>query len=108
MNQIEINFLGRLAKEQGIQQAEDHAGDEWNAKAWKALLSFLIMHGDPFMTEDVRRFAYNRGLPSPPSERAWGAIILKAVRQNLVIAIGMAKVTNVKAHQANAALWQRR
>lgn len=101
--------LGIFEKTDGINRAVDHAGEAWKEEAKKMLLRFInspAAQGE-FMAEDIRIFAKFRGLPSPPSERAWGAIIVDAIKKGLLVHVGFGKVKNVKAHQANANVYRR-
>jgi hypothetical protein len=56
------------------------------------------------MTEDVRE-ASKHQLSEPPSARAWGGIIVKAVKCGLIYRKGFRNVSNVKAHRTPASLW---
>jgi hypothetical protein len=57
------------------------------------------------MVEDLRKFAYDMGLPKPPSERAWGSVISSAKRDGLVEHRGFSSVKNPKAHKTPASVW---
>lgn len=99
-------------KERGIRKAVDHANlvhDGWSDQAYSFLVDFIngIPENRRFMTEQFRKYAYDRGLQRPPSERSFGAIIVRAVKERKIIASGFDKVTNPKAHQANATLWRK-
>jgi hypothetical protein len=61
--------------------------------------------GKPFMCEDVREYASNH-LPTPPTNRAWGAIILRAKKDGIIKHYGFGQVTNPRAHRANASMWK--
>jgi hypothetical protein len=98
---------GQQLKQEGINRAADNA--EYSYPGWsKEALSFLKrIRRKQFMTEDVRKFAYDRGLPHPPHERSWGQIIQAAIRMGIIKQVGYGKVTNPKAHMANAAVWSK-
>ena len=62
----------------GIAQSLDNA--ERKTPSWKqqALEYVRIYPRNEFMTENVRHYAYAHGLPHPPSERAWGGVMVAA------------------------------
>ncbi len=99
------------AKEEGMLQSITTANTEiskWSMKAYETLVEFIANNrSNKFMAEDARRYAEEKGLPIPPSKRAWGAIILKAAKDGLIKKNGHAAVTNVRAHRAFASVWER-
>jgi hypothetical protein len=106
--QIELDFKrSRTAAQAGIQKAIDHANavnKDWQTKAFDFLTEY-IKTNRIFMVEDVR-FASQSIIPSPPSQRAWGAVIRKAVKDGLIEQNGYQKVKNVNAHSTPAAVWK--
>lgn len=105
--------LGTYLKEEGIQTAVSNADRKipgWSIMAMKLFVEFLQASpkiGDgTFMTEDVRAYALAKGLPNPPSKRAWGSIIVKAKKNRIIKFVGYDQVNNPKAHRANAARWR--
>lgn len=101
---------GEVAKRAGIAQAERHANQVhagWSDRAYTFLKEFISGRRSSFMTEEVREAAATFGsLPPPPSERAWGAVILRAAKAGLIKNIGYKKVKNEKAHSTPATVWQ--
>jgi hypothetical protein len=100
-------FSGEHNRDIGMQQALDNANrveETWSEKAYSFLLSY-IKNNKTFMTEEVR-IASEEYFAPPPSNRAWGAIIVKAVKNGLISRIGYKSVTNPKAHCTPAAVWQ--
>lgn len=111
MIQQELLF-GEQLKNEGIEQAINHADSiapyNWSEKAFNFLINWLgtVPCGYSFMAEDVRVLAEKRNVvPVPPSKRSWGAIIIKAKRQGLIICNGISQVSNPTAHRANASVW---
>lgn len=101
----------REARNTGMQKALSHAiavQVDWPEQAMNALRVFINEHpGKTFMTEDLRAYAYDvLALPYPPHERAWGAIIAKAARQELIRRVGIAPVETASSHMANASVWR--
>jgi hypothetical protein len=98
---------GRESRDREINRASFHAeniNEGWNEKALRFIQSYPL---NKFMTEDVRLYAYQNGMEKPPSERAWGGVIKKAVKMGLLTCVGYQKVNNVKAHRTPAALWRK-
>jgi hypothetical protein len=100
-------FTSQQNRDKGIEQALKHANEVqplWSEKAYNCLLRF-IQWNDEFMTEDLREFA-SLSLPEPPSNRAWGGIIVRAVKNGLIERKGFKNVKNAKAHCTPATLWK--
>jgi hypothetical protein len=105
--QIDL-FEARELRDKGIEKAMSHANEvipDWSEKAYQLLREFLSRHSGPFMTEEVRSYAALVDFPLPPHARAWGSVIVRAVKQGLIQSQGYAKVKNPKAHRTPAALW---
>ena len=102
---------GEVLRDAGMQQAVTHANETtpgWSEGALKALIAFINRPAanSSFMAEEVRLWAHQEyGLPRPPHNRAWGSVILKAFRKNLIRKIGIEQVRNPIAHCANAGVW---
>ena len=106
--QTTIDF-SRTARDKGIQQATDHADavhDKWSKQAFDQFKIFLTSQVEPFKMEDFRN-EVSGVLPEPPSLRAFGGIAMRAAKAGLIKRIGYTQVTNIKAHRANCALWQK-
>ena len=93
-----------------MQRAEDHANqmvDSWSEHAYRFLVSYINSHfyGYEFMVEDVRQAALLI-VPSPPSQRAWGSVILRAAKSGLIACAGYRRVKNIKAHCTPATVWK--
>ena len=98
---------GTQLRDKGIKQAIDNADDtheKWSEKAYKFLTDYIRSHHE-FMTEDVR-VASEKKIPIPPSNRAWGGIILRASKAGLITRVGFSSVKNVKAHRTPATVWR--
>ena len=105
-NQLDI-FQGQLNAEEGIKQAIDHADqvcDNWSERAYKALQIFLKYHSGEFMAEDFRVYA-EKYIPKPPSDRAYGSIIRRAVNAGIIKFVRIDKVKNPNAHCTPANVW---
>ena len=98
---------GAELRDKGIKKALDSANnthDKWSEKAYDFLLKY-IKYQNQFMTEDVR-VASEKAIPKPPSNRAWGSVILKAAKSGLIHRVGFANVKNAKAHKTPASVWR--
>jgi len=98
---------GAKLRDKGIKKALDNANnthDKWSNKAYDFLLKY-IKYQNQFMTEDVR-VASEKAIPKPPSNRAWGSVILKAAKSGLINRVGFANVKNAKAHKTPASVWR--
>lgn len=63
-----------LERDKGMGQAVDHANMEhlaWSDRALAFVHMYALEHQE-FTCELVRNYAESRGMPKPPSERAWG------------------------------------
>lgn len=93
---------------EGAQRAADHAEavtPGWNEQAYSMLLSFAADHFE-FMTEDVRVWAHGEGLPQPPDARAWGSVVLRAVRAKAVFRDHYRKTRIPPAHACDRPVWR--
>lgn len=95
------------SREVGISQAVDsaeriHPG--WCDQAFQYLKAFILDSTAPFMAEDVREAAEG-AVPSPPSLRAWGAVMIRAAKEGLIKRAGHQNVRNERAHKTPATLW---
>jgi hypothetical protein len=112
MSQVEFNFSAATqATNEGIQRAADNANrvhDNWTDKAYDYFKEFVKTRrkGERFMTEDVRKDAHTV-VPIPPTAKAWGAVIRRAVHDGIIIKVGYNQVKNIKAHKTPASVWTR-
>lgn len=91
-----------------MKEAVDHADsveDGWSKTAYSELLVFMASRSE-FMTEDVRAFAYSRGLSIPPDDRAWGSVITKAAKRKLIVKSGYAPMKSKNCHANPKAVWK--
>jgi hypothetical protein len=59
-----------------------------------------------FLGEDVRTWAHEQGLPLPPMACAWGAVMLRAARERIVVRAGYRTTRIPPQHAKPAVLWQ--
>ena len=101
--------LGKTLAALGAERAADKADREndgcWQDQAWEFFVDFAIARrGKPFMTEDVRASAAGI-VPAPPDGRAWGAIVLRAVKGKLIRRIGFAPMKSANCHANPKSVW---
>lgn len=111
MTQLILNLpAAREERDKGIKHAVDHANavnKDWFENAYTMFKEWLAgwAPGHEFMIEDFRFSAEIRGLVSPPSARSYGAIAVRAKKENLIISYETAKTRGKSAHRANANKW---
>ena len=110
MTKMEFDFTGEQLKEIGMDMAAETAEGQQPGFKEKAL-DFISMYAKsmwnaPFMCEDVRKAWEDNGNPPTKNGRAWGAIISRAAREGIIVHVGYNRVSNPKAHRANASVWR--
>lgn len=103
--QLDIQF-SRAARDKGIKKAADHAGADWNDKAYRLFQWWLQSQTRSFTIEQFRAHVETI-LEAPPHLRAFGAIAVRAVKAGLIKRVGFTQVTNVKAHRTPVTLWEK-
>jgi hypothetical protein len=84
-------------------KAAAKAGDEWREEAYAAFCRYAKEH--PYFTnEEVR--AANPDLIAPFDERAWGAVALRARRQDVVVSRGWVRARNLTVHGSIITQWE--
>ncbi len=79
-----MNDLGRVARDEGIQRASDHAGAPWMDRAVEDFARFVRERGEA--TCEQWRFDWlARGNPAPATHKAYGAVPSTAARRKLVV-----------------------
>lgn len=81
----------------------------WGDKAFNFFKAALNCLGpENFMMEEIRAMAFKTGFPAPPSDRAWGSVVQRAVREELIEFVGYSKTKNPLAHRTPAAMWRKK
>lgn len=102
---------GQQLADTGLELAVETANSEhpeWKDRCWRLFWQWLNKKPRmfKFMVEDFRKYVYDNDLlERPRSDRAFGFISKKAIKENLVVFGGTQKVSNKKAHCANASVW---
>ena len=74
----------------GMQRAARHAEAvhmHWNDQAYDFLVGFARSHKE-FISEDVSDASKKADFPQPPTDRAWGSVYRKALRNDIIIQVG--------------------
>ncbi len=85
-----------------------NAGIIWNKAARIYLERYWdAFPGEGFLTEDVRKWAYENGMPKPPTTcRAWGPIIRSAKDDGLIEFVTMETTRNPNSHGMPVRKWR--
>lgn len=95
MNPTQIGF-------EKAEQAAEHAGEEWRANAYQAIVDYARTH-KLFTVEDVRIHAK---LKECRELRAWGAIIRYAEKNGLVERVGWVRAKTRHVHGRAVTQWR--
>lgn len=77
-------------REAGMKQAADHANEthgDWTGRAFDFLSQFA-RENQSFISEDVSDRSKEVDFPQPGTDRAWGSIYRRAVREEIIIQVG--------------------
>lgn len=94
-------------RDKGIEQSASNADSiiaNWSQRAYSMLIAYPLK---TFMTEELRAWAELAGLPKPPSNRAWGGVIIRAKNEGRIRSMGFRNTTNPNAHATPATLWEK-
>jgi hypothetical protein len=101
--------LGRELRDEGMDQAMDHADavhDDWKVRALQCIRDYPR---DEFLAEDVRVWAHEIvGVPRPPHNRAWGGIFAKARNLGIIEHLDWRSCKNPRAHCAPVNVWRKK
>jgi hypothetical protein len=113
MAAIQLNILEAIqAKEAGMLQAITNADakiPDWSNKAWEMFKDWLSgwPPGYKFQIEGFRKVAQIRGLPDPPTARAFGSLAVRARKEGLVKSNGPKPTTGKTAHRCYSNEWEK-
>jgi len=105
-------------RDNAIQRAVEHADRvevKWSDRAWGLFESYceaLTIAANNgvgevvFRTEQFVSSAKSNGLPDPPDNRAFGAIILKAVKAGMITRVGYAPKTSKNCNCQPISVWK--
>ena len=90
MCELDPDAVARVRRDDGMKRAVDHAdrvSHAWSVLAYQMLIDYLRYDG-PFLAEEYVAWAKDGGIPDPPDNRAFGAIIQRAARAGLIVKAG--------------------
>lgn len=83
--QTTLDFA-RAARDDGMQRAIDHAESDapgWSDVAFQFLRNYARTH-EHFISEDVSDASRDWGMVQPPTDRAWGQIYRRAIKEGII------------------------
>jgi hypothetical protein len=107
---VESEKLAVAGLELAIESAERKVKD-WKKLCWQLFLVWLRRRKkfEEFMIEDFRKYLYEYDLiEPPPSDRAFGFISRKGLKEGWIQWAGIRKVKNSKAHATPANVWMKK
>ena len=118
MFQRQLNIFdqaaGEILAEVGMQLAVETADrkvKDWSRRCWQLFLLYLrrnVKRGSDFMIEDFRRHVTQMDLlEEPPSNRAFGFLAKRGLKEGWIEFSRVAKVKNKKAHATPANVWRK-
>jgi len=103
-------MVGYSPKQKAIELAvtnQDAKVEGWSDKALELLKQYSTTVAD-FITEDFRIYAESNGLEKPKEPRAYGAVVLRATKSNLIMWTGeYREMKNLKSHGCPKKVWCR-
>lgn len=96
------------ARDAGIARAAAHANrveSEWTGQALGMLTAYAHQADGPFLIEQARAWAEEKGLPPPPDKRSWGAVARQAAAKNRIRKAGYAPAAS--SNCSPKVQWQR-
>ena len=98
-----------LSKNEAIEQSEmaqNKKVDNWSEKAIQLLRIYSKSVSD-FITEDFREYAEANGLEVPNEPRAYGGIMVRAKRANIIQSTGQYRnMKHEKSHSCPKTVWE--
>jgi hypothetical protein len=99
-------FTGADLRDHGIETSVQHANNVepgWSELAYQFLLDFITDVGE-FLCEDLRIAAKGK-VPDPPDGRAWGYVIVKAVKAGVIRRQGYGTMKAACSHKCPKTIW---
>ena len=99
---------GEALAAQGMARAAAHAEREvpaWGAQAFAKLCDYAQRHSH-FTAEDLKAWAYQAGLAIPPAPGAWGSVVRRAQREDIIAFFGYRTSRNATRHAQPVKVWR--
>lgn len=99
------SFMGHVSAQIASDAADRKTGGAWSDSSWRFLLTWGPTTGPGgFLGEDLRHAAQGF-VPIIKEQRAWGAVLLRAVRAGLIERIGYTAAKDRKSHGNPKSIW---
>lgn len=95
----------RAERDEGMAQALQHAErvqPQWGDVAYDALVDYAAQNRT-FTSYDFRKDYHARGLPNPPTDKAFGPVFLRAVKEHVIAKVGYEQ--HPERHASPTPLW---
>jgi hypothetical protein len=105
-------FTARTERDHGIKIAVDHADDiipKWSDQALAFVGKYCEIHENCFVTNELREWAEQNGLPEPPTRMAWGSVMVQAKKKNLIEKMGFTQgiyPDRPNTHMQTVTMWR--
>jgi hypothetical protein len=107
-SQVAFDFTAaRARRDDGMSRAVEHADrvePTWSDRAFNVLREYALTHAEPFLIERVVE-ASKATLHAPTDKRAWGAVVQRARRAELIERAGYAPAAT--SNCSPKPLWKR-
>lgn len=106
-------FEGQALATEGLNRAvtkADNDHPQWSDRCWNLFLRWLgkKQQGHHFLIEDFRIDVFLfRKIEEPQSNRAFGFISKRAVKEGLIVGAGTAKTKSKGSHSTPANVWRK-
>lgn len=79
---------------------------DWSVEAGNKAREYIVARRGLHITaEDLRAWCYEQGVPKPPSQRAWGGIMLGMKHAGLIVADGYVAAVGKEMNAAPHVRW---
>ena len=96
----------RELRDEGMQIATAHADEAtpgWSDIAYRFLQSYCRAH-EQFISEDVSDASKAWGMSQPPTDRAWGSIYRRAIKESMIVQDGAGR--SRRRHASICPMWK--
>lgn len=108
---LDILFTAEQLRDAGMALALEHADakiPKWGDMCYELLKQYLVITSGTFLTEYFRPWAESiKGLPAPPTPKAYGPVMNRAARAGIIKHLGYAPTSNPKGHKHPSSIWIR-
>lgn len=97
---------GRELRDEAIDRAITHAGETWKSKAVE-ILWMTARKYHRLTADDYHRIAGQMNLERPPDGRAWGAVVIQAIKNGWISKTGdRQKSTRPEVHRSEMKVYR--